>query len=175
MAFWIPFFAFLMFCVNFTSTLIIKCIKEKSLGTQSIFDSSVRDTLVLMRWYGSLASILCMLSRSEYIRNLLLEHEVILALASILFTFSLILLCVHAGCLCHIRILWLTKMAFLEETIGEPMIRTMSLLVSTLSALAGTIVIFLSNNELTGSAVTVLTEKVILTGKLHFKIFLLPI
>ena len=120
---WILLFIFLLLCINFTTSLIIKCLLEKPLGRQSIFDSSVRDTLMIMRWYGSLASVMCIMGRSEDLRNLFLEYSVVLAAASLLFTFSLVLLCVHVGCLCIIRILCIAKLSFMEDTIGELRIR----------------------------------------------------
>jgi hypothetical protein len=117
-----------------------------------------------MRWYGSLASILCILGRSEVSRNFFSENKFFLSTGSVLFSFSLIALCVHAGCLFIVRTLCVTKMTFMEETVGETRIRTLAFAVSLLSATAGVSVFWAFDDVDSGSAIIIMTGKVILTG-----------
>ena len=94
---WALAFCFLLTSLNFITSLIAQSLKDKPLGSQSIFDSSIRDTLIVMRCYGSLASTMCIFGRFDWCQNFFLNNKVFLIFGSVMFSFGLIALCVNAG------------------------------------------------------------------------------
>ena len=56
------------------------------------------------------------------------------------------------------------RMTFMEETVGENLIRSISFSVAFISAFAGVGLFWVYDDVISGSAIIILTGKIILTG-----------
>jgi hypothetical protein len=100
---WAAFFSFLLIALNFVHHLIRKSISKKPLGSQSIYDSAIKDSFAVVRIYGSYICLLIMFSRSEMAQDLFRNHTGLLTLASVSYSFGFLCQCVSVGSVCIIR------------------------------------------------------------------------
>ena len=162
-------FFMLLVVIYLVNYLVVKSLKEKPLGSQSLFDSSIQDTFFVMKCYGSMSCTWCFLGRISYIQNLMNSYHVFLTLACVIYSFGLICLCVNAACLCIIRTLCIFKMTFLAETVGECRVRSISGAVTFSRGLMAAFIFVVFDDVVSGSPITLLTNELNPTGKLcHF-------
>ena len=100
---WISLFLCQLMASNTVHYLIGKSIQEKPLGFQSIYDSALQDTFLVMRYFGSYLAILLVLSRFEFVQHLFQENVFLLTLATFGYSFGFTCQCISAGCVCNIR------------------------------------------------------------------------
>ena len=164
MAWQISFFV-LLIVIYLVNYLVVKSLKEKPPGSQSLFDTAIQDAFFVMKCYGTISCTWCFLGRISYFQNLLNHSQILLTIACVISTFGLICMCVSAACSCIIRILCIFKMIFLTETVGEPMVRLISGAVTFFLGFSATFIIVIFDDVLSGPPLTFLTNELNPSGK----------
>ena len=101
--FWIFVFISLLTLIHLIHHLIVKSLKEKPLGNQSIFDSAIMDTFFVMKCYGTMVCSMSSLGSFESFRKFLIDSPSLLSIGCVAYAFGLISLCVNAGHKCTHR------------------------------------------------------------------------
>ena len=164
-AFWVLAFSAAFLVLNFVHSLIWKCMNDKPLGLQSVFDSVLKDTLVMLRLHGSISCSEAIIGRFSSVQNFLLENPLCLLLILSIYQFAMFLLFVHVGFLCVCRVLCISKMVFMEETVGETRVRMISLAASAMISIICVFILWYYDNVLLGTVTTLLTGKYSSPGK----------
>ena len=164
-AFWVLAFSAAFLVLNFVHSLIWKCMNDKPLGLQSVFDSVLKDTLVMLRLHGSISCSVAIIGRFSSVQNFLLENPLCLLLILSIYQFAMFFLFVHVGFLCVCRVLCISKMVFMEETVGETRVRMISLAASAMISSICVFILWYYDNVLLGTVTTLLTGKYSSPGK----------
>ncbi len=168
--FWLLAFIFIFLVLNLIQFLVANSLKDKPLGSQSIFDVAQQNTFFVMQCYGSFVCLMHSLASTSKIRSILLENHSLLTLACSLNTFGFTSLSISAVCLCTTRVLCLINLSFIEETVGELRVQLISAFVTICSASSVTFVLFINEETNSGSLVAMLTSKPNSPGKADDKI-----
>ena len=72
---WIASFAVLLVVLNYVNGHIWRCLNEKPLVTQSTFDSTVKDAIILIRIYGSVSCVVAIVGRIQPVQDIFLSNE----------------------------------------------------------------------------------------------------
>jgi hypothetical protein len=174
---WLALFTALLFTSYLFNNLVVKSLMAKPLGKQTIFDTAIRDTFFAMKFYITVACLMCILGRLYWIRFIFIENHVLLSAVCSIYSFGFTCVGVSAGCLCSIRTMSILNVNFLEETVGESKVRLISnLFVITTGILA--VVVFNAAGEInSGTPIALLTYQTAPLGRYiqiyYFLIFLL--
>ena len=162
---WIFAFVLLFVSLNVINYLIVSSINGKPFGQQSVFDISIKDTLLATKLYGSFACLVCIFVRFASFRQLLSENPILTTILSFFYSFAFICLCVNVGCLCIIRILCIVKLSFVEETVGEFRIRLISSTFTLVLAITVPTFYAICGDIYTGYSIALLTMQILPPGK----------
>ena len=75
--FWFFAFFFLFFLMHLTHYFIYNSLKDKPLGSRSIYDSAVLDYFVVTKSYGSYVCLMYMAARISTFQNILIENVIL--------------------------------------------------------------------------------------------------
>ena len=156
---WVLAFSAALLLLNFVHSKIWKCLNDKPLGLQSVFDAVLKDNLVLLRLHGSIGCLVTIVGRFSTIQNFMVENPFCLLLIILIHQFFLFFLMVHVGFLSICRVLCISNMAFVEETVGETRVRMISLAASAMISSICVFILWYSDNILLGAITTFLTGK----------------
>ena len=158
-------FLMLLVVILLINYLVVKSLKEKPLGSQSLFDTSIQDTFFVMKCYGCMSCTFCFFGRFTYIQDQINHSKVLLTLACVIYSFGLICMCVSAACMCIIRTLCIFNMTFLAETVGEWRVRMISGSVTFSFGFLAASIFFIFDDVISGSPITILTNELKPSGK----------
>jgi hypothetical protein len=170
--FWLSAFILIFLVLNLIQFLIANSLKDKPLGSQSIFDVAQQNTFFVMQCYGSFNCLMHSFASTRKIQSILLENNSLLTLACSLNTFGFTSLSINVVCLCTTRIVCLFNLTFIEETVGELKVQLISAFVTICSAFSVTFLLFINEETNSGSLVAMLTSKPSSSGKAVDKIYL---
>ncbi len=136
---WLLLFTLLVFLSNCLCFLVVKSLKNKALGKQSIYDQVVQDTFLVGTFFCSWVSLIVIVTRFTWCRTLITDSDLLLTLVCSMTVFIRMALFFFTACLCIIPILCIFHMTFFEETIGESQIRK---IYFTVTLLVGVFVLF---------------------------------
>ena len=109
--------------LNVLLHLLRAYFKEKPLGSQTLFDVILIDDFCVAQFTGSVITLNSIVTRFEAVKDLIGGVPVLVSLICSLYTLAFIAICVHGSGVCIVRTLCLLNMSFLEETVGESVIR----------------------------------------------------
>ena len=158
-AIWALAFSALLLILNYVHSMVRQCLNDKPLGMQSVFDSVLKDTLMLMRIFGSVGCLMTIVGRFAGVQDFLIENHLWLVVMSAVHHFFMVSLMVHVGFLSVCRVLCITRMDFLEETLGESTVRTISLAATATTSAICVFVLWYCDEILLGTITTFLTGK----------------
>ena len=162
---WLTAFSLLLLALVFVNYLIIRSIRDKPLGNQSIFDQALQDTFAVMTFYGSYACLICLLARFQSFREFVYNCQTLLTTLSCIYSFAFTCLCSIGGCLCIVRIISIANLSLLEETIGERKVRLISCAITLGSGTLIPLVYVIHEDINTGTPIALLTAHMAETGK----------
>jgi hypothetical protein len=162
---WVISFSCLLILLHFVNFLIVSSLKGKALGSQSTLDLASIDTFFVLKCYGTIVCVMCMLGRFAYFQMLLTNIQVLLTLCCSLYIFILICMCVNAGCICIIRTLCVQNMALISETIEDCRVRWISASISFFCGFFASLICSLGQDVESGSQLALLTNKVKHSGE----------
>ena len=162
--FWLLAFILIFLVLNLIQFLIANSLKDKPLGSQSIFDVAQQNTFFVMQCYGSFNCLMHSFASTRKIQSILLENNSLLTLACSLNTFGFTSLSINVVCLFNLT--------FIEETVGELKVQLISAFVTICSASSVTFLLFINEETNSGSLVAMLTSKPSSSGKAVDKIYL---
>ncbi len=161
---WILAFTLLLFIINIVHHLICQSIKEKPLGCQSIYDSAMHDTFLVMRCYSTFICSMYILSRFSLLKETFADNDILMTVICSFYSFGFICQCVNVGCVCIIRILCLVQMTFMDETLGEFKVRFISMTITLTTGFGAALAFFLAGESNSGSLFTIMTDQIRPTG-----------
>jgi hypothetical protein len=162
---WVIVFTLLLIVLHFLNYLIVSSLRGKALGSQSIVDLAVEDTFFVVKCYGTMACLFCILGRFDFFPILLTNSRILLIICCSTYVFGLICLCVNAGCICIIRTLCIKNMTLISETIGECRVRMISATVTFICGVFASLTCIIGKDIESGSQITLLTSKLKPSGK----------
>jgi hypothetical protein len=163
--FWFCCFVLMLLSLNLINHFIVKSIRDKPLGKQSVFDLASKDTFLALKFNGSVGCLVCIFARFDCLRQIFLETPILVTILCSIYSFAFICLCISAGCLCIIRILCIVKMTIVEDVLGEFKIRFISSFVTLISGVSFTGLFVIFGDVNTGSPMALLTMHVVQPGK----------
>ncbi len=121
--FWLLTSTLVFLSLNILLHLMRRYFKEKPLGSQTLFDVILIDDFCVAQFSGSVITLNSIVTRFEAVKDLIGGVPIFVTLVCSLYTSAFIAICVHGSCVCIVRTLCLVNMSFLEETLGESVIR----------------------------------------------------
>ena len=155
--FWLLAFVLLFLASNLILHLIVTSLKEKPLGCQSIYDVALQDTFFIMKYYGSFICLMQSFTSIPQFRSFFSGNDIVLTLACSIYSFGYTSLCISTGCLCLIRICCLINLSFVEEAVGEYLVRLISAIISVGTAFVVVFTLFINEQINSGSFASLLT------------------
>ncbi len=162
---WLVAFSFLFFALNLIQYLMVNSLKDKPLGSQSIYDSAMRDQIFGTKVYGSYVCLMYMAARFEEVRYLFVTNKTVLTAACTLYYFGFSTMCVKTAGLCIVRVLCIFKMTYLEESVGEFKLRLVTSAFSLTVGFVASLILVLREEINSGSFKTLLTAQASKSGK----------
>ncbi len=162
---WVTVFVILLIVLHLLNYLIVSSLRGKALGSQSIVDLVIQDTFFVVKCYGTMACMFCILGRFICFRILLTNTRILLIIFCSVYVFGLICLCVNAGCFCIIRTLCVKNMTLISETIGECRVRMISAMVTFFCGFFASLTCIIGEDIESGSQITLLTSALKPSGK----------
>jgi hypothetical protein len=156
-------------CIIIIHHFMIHCIKNKPLGSKTLFDAAFKDTLWFTCFSGSVFCIIDILSRFEFIRNLCSQNFALLTFTSLMYIFAFVSVCIHNSSLCIIKIACIMNLTFMEETAGETLVRVVSIIFTLSVSISACLLLTYLEDINSGTAMTLFTHQVIPTGNFGFK------
>ncbi len=92
---WLTAFVAVLIVLYFLHFLVTKSLKEKPLGSQTIFDSVVLDNFVLVRMYGTWVCLIDIASRFETVRDLFVANDIPLVIVCSVTNFGFACFCIN--------------------------------------------------------------------------------
>ena len=92
---WLIAFVLVLIVLYFLHFLVTKSLKEKPLGSQTIFDSVVLDNLVLVRLYGTWVCLIDIASRFETVRDFFAANNIPLMIVCSVTNFGFASFCIN--------------------------------------------------------------------------------
>jgi hypothetical protein len=120
---WLMAFTVLLAALNVLYSMLTRYISDKPLGNQSLYDVIFRDTVNIVQLYGTTYCLLAIFSRFESISNVLSENIFLGNVACLFYAFTFTATCVNLACMCVTRTFCLVNISFMEECLGETLIR----------------------------------------------------
>ena len=167
---WLVAFTLLFFALNLIHYLMVNSLKDKPLGSQSIYDSAMQDLFFGLKLYGSFVSLMYIAARFEMVRNLFLTNKSILTSACTIYYFGMTTMLVKTAGLCIVRILCIFKMTYIEESIGEFRLRLVTTTFSLTVGFVASLILLLHQETNSGSFKTLITAQVTPSGKLYMNL-----
>lgn len=163
--FWITLFTLNLIFIIVLHYYMWGCISDKPLGSKTLFDTAFKDTLFFTGFGGSSFCLIDILSRFETVRILCSKHPELLTVTCTWYFYAYISLCTHNGCICVIRVFCIISLTFMEETLGETMVRMMAVIFTLgVSFSTCSMLVFLDEMR-SGTAITIFVHRIIQTGK----------
>jgi len=156
-------------CIIIIHHFMMHCIKDKPLGSKTLFDTAFKDTLWFTCFCGSVFCLIDILSRFEFIRNLCSQNPSLLTFTSLMYVFAFVSVCIHNGSICIIKIACIISLTFMEETVGETLVRVVTISFTLLVSISACLLLTYLEDINSGTAMTLLTHQVIPTGNFSFK------
>ena len=163
--FWLLAFVLLFLALNVLVHIIVNSLKEKPLGSQSIYDVALQDTFFVMKCYGSFICLMQGFANITKFRATLVENDIALTLACSIYSFGYTAIGISTGCLCFIRIFCLINLSFVEESIGEYSIRMISTIITVGISCIVVFILFINEETNSGAFASLLTLKPTPSGK----------
>lgn len=116
---WIVLFIINIIIIYWLHHSVIRLVKDKPLGLQTLVDSSSIDGLRTMWLTGTTYSFVAILSRIDLLQDVFQSHDVLLVSVCALYQFTFFSVSLIVALVCILRSLCLLNMAFIEEKIGE--------------------------------------------------------
>ena len=161
---WLAVLTIVLTHLNILFYLIRSYFKDKPLGTQSLLDVITIDNAVVSQFTGSVSTLTSIITRFETVKQFSALSPLFVSAICTLYTFAFVSICVHGTCLCFIRTLCLTNLSFIEEMIGENLIRILMNGITLLMAISACTAQIISGEINSGTAYILLTEKIFKTG-----------
>jgi hypothetical protein len=166
---WVCIFVFLFVLSNLLVSSLRGYLKDKPPGSQSLYDVMAFDNFCLSQFSSSVFTLGAAFTRFEYVRDFSAQFPVCITLFSMVNVLAVTLICVHSGFLAIVRLICLIKMAFLEETLGENLIRSFMIGATLASNLAICTLETISGDINTGTPYTLMTTKISNAGTTNNK------
>ena len=166
------FLAFLLSLITSNSLcLVVKgYISSQPAGNLSLFVLMVKDIFTGIQFHSSTHCLLGMVSRLELVTATVADHR---AVAVVVGTFAELVnttTLVHLGSFCVVRILCLKYISFMEETLGERVIRLSLFCISFAAAGANCAALIASGDILNGTVYNMMTNTVSVSGKSFYRL-----
>ena len=131
------------------------------LGLQSLYDVVLRDFLFLAIFSNNIFSFIFILSTFEL---QLADKQIIATSLIITHTVAFVSLNFHAGCLSIVRIVCMIDMNFMEETLGEILVRNLLAGISLTAAIGSSCFQILNDDMNTGTIYFLITKETVISG-----------
>ena len=160
------FLAFLISLVasNCLCSIIKGFISSLPAGDLSLFVHMMNDLYTGIHFHTSIHCILGMVSRFEPVTAAVAGSNAAAVVIGSLIELMNTSMLVHLGLLCIIRILCLKYISFMEETLGEKIIRITLLSLSFAAAVINCTALIVSGDILSGTVYNVMTNTVSVSG-----------
>ena len=153
---------------NILCLIIRGYIVSQPQGNQALIVLLMKDIDLGIQFHSTTHCILGLLSRFEMVNESVAEYKVLAAFIGCFTELINTTAQVHLGSVCLTRIIWLKYTTFMEETIGEKIIRltlfTFSLFMGTLNCITLTV----SGDIFNGMVYNMLINRVAESGKENF-------
>ncbi len=123
------------------------------LGTQTLFDAILKDTLIAANINGSWMCGIYILTCFQPFQTLLKDNDVCALIIGFVSTISMMYFCIAVCFLSMVRIGCILNLTFMEEKLGEKLIRKISVSASFLIALGITLILLFNGQILSGISV----------------------
>ena len=161
---WLIGFSSMLVLQNLLQCFIRKALKEKAPGSQSVNDLVLLDTFAFLQLFGNFVSSMACLTKFDFIRQLIVDRDVLLTLACSIYSFTFSCVCVSAICACTVKMIYISRMSFLEETVGEAKARLISASATIFSSVVIVATLLIKNETNSGSFFTLITSNVVHSG-----------
>jgi hypothetical protein len=135
-------------------------------GHQSLYDMVLRDFLLLAIFSSAVFSLTPIISTFQL--SLSGESTIVTGLM-VMHTIAFVSMNFHGGCLTIARLACMIDMNFMEETLGEKLVRNFSIVISLAAAIGSSCVQILKNEMNTGPIYFLITRQTIVSGKMLYK------
>lgn len=162
---WSAAFLLLTLIINVIHVYLRCYIRDKPMGMKSLHDSVFKDTIILTQMCSSTFCLVAVLSRFESVRYMFGQIPLLLTAVCVVYVFAFISVGVNNGCICIVRILCIFNMTFMEEDLGERLVRILTV-GSTMVASGIACIIFFVNDDInSGTPMSLLTNSSVPTGE----------
>ena len=162
---WIVSFTIVLITLNCLYPLIFDYIDNKPMGCKSIFDLVMKDHFKVARFTGTTYCLIALISRCPQAVGAIRDSNILAISACSVYEFAYATVCYNIACTCVIRILCLFSITFVEETIGENVVRK-TLAFSTILCGAVTVAVEIYSKDIaSGISFNLLTGNFSTTGK----------
>ena len=165
--FWLFVFLILFVISTFLITSIRCYIRDKPLGSQSLYDVVAFDDFCFFQFSSSVFTLGAAITRFDYVRDFSAQHPVVITLFSMINVLALTSICIHSSFLAIVRLICLIKITFLEETIGENRVRSFMIGSTISSSLIICGLEIMSGDINTGTPYSLMTTKIANAGIKH--------
>lgn len=162
---WILIFSFLLVSTIVIHYYMICCISDKAPGAKTLFDVAMKDFFWFTCFGGSAFCVIDVVSRFGSIRTLCQDYPSLLIVPCILYVYAFVSVCIQMGSICIIRILCILNLTFMEETLGENLIRTVAIAFTLFWSIFICVLFVVIDDIYSGTAMTLFTHNVLPTGQ----------
>ncbi len=149
------------FTICHTQYLLVKM----TTGHQSLYDTVLRDYLLLAIFSSNIFSLALVISTFQL---LLADKPIIANCLMIIHNAAFVSMNFHGGCLTIVRMVCMINMRFMEDTLGEKLVKNLSLGISFAAAITSSCVQILNNDMNTGQIYFLITKQTVAAGKILF-------
>ena len=162
---WFVTFLISFFTSNLLCILIKNYIDCQPQGSLSLFVSMVKDICWGILAHSTTHCLLGILSRFDFVAEIVKEDDIISILICTIAELVNTTTLVHLGSFCLVRILCLTKISFMEETVGEKPIRIFLFCFSFVAAIANCSALVVSGDIINGTVFNMMSQQITKSGK----------
>ncbi len=121
-----------------------------ALGSQTLFDAILKDTVIAANINGSWMCCVNILTCFQTFQTFLRYHSSCAIITGSLLTLSMMYFCVAVCFLCIVRVGCILNLTLMEEKLGEKLTRNISVSVSLLFAIGITVFLLIKGQILSG-------------------------
>lgn len=162
---WIGIFGFLLIGTIVIHYFMVCCISDKAPGSKTLFDNVLKDMFWFTGSGGSLFCVIDIASRLVWVRDLCKDYPILLIIPCVLYVYAFVSVCIQMGTICIIRILCILNLTFMEETVGETLVRIVAIGFTFFGTGAVCIVYIMIDDMFSGTAMTLFTHHILPTGQ----------
>ena len=150
---WLLAFTIELIFGNVSFSLLSISLKNKPILEQSIYDQGLVDSFTAGNLYATWICMVVIATRFSAVRFLIHEYPLFTTMICSITTFGRVFASICFCCLCHVRMLYILDMNFIEETLGEKKVRMLTFSFAAASGIASLVVLIVKDEVVSGLVV----------------------